>query len=479
MKKMDSPVGYSFLILAALLFCGVLISFGFEVGVFVLVAVVGLPVAILCIVHTRFGFFFSLFFGFVLFLVDRLLAPVDIPMGLVYEIIIYLTLAGIILKEIVYGKSDWSLIKHPVFILLIIWTVYQLLQILNPNAVNVTAYVNALRGIITRIALISVCIYVFKDLKIIKDFTKFWLFFCLLAALYGFKQELFGFYDFEIRWIFSDEMLYSLMFNWGRWRIPSFMSDVSVFGMIMAFAAIVCFILALGPYEVKKKVILIVSGILMLCGMTFSGTRTAYAMVPAGFLLYIIMTITDKKTIAFAIVSTFAMVVILFGPFYSPNVIRLRSILEPNEDPSMQVRNVNRARIQPYIFAHPIGGGLLTTGNQGLEHSPGHPLAGFQTDSGYLETALETGWIGLVFELSFFFMVLFYGTKSYFRVKSVEMKTLLAAYLCAFFALAIANYAQPSIAQKPLGFILYALFVIVVKIKDIDDAHEDPASIDK
>src|SRR5690606_2435471 len=151
------------------------------------------------------------------------------------------------------------------------------------------------------------------------------------------------------------------------------------------------------------------------------------------------------------ILSCFAIAVILFGPFYSANVIRLRSILEPNEDPSMQVRNINRARIQPYIFEHPIGGGVLTTGNLGLKHSPGHPLAGFQTDSGYLETALELGWIGLVMELTFFLMILFHAVRSYFRVNSPEIKLLLAAYACSFFAIAIANYAQPSITQKPLG----------------------------
>src|SRR5690606_32880699 len=119
------------------------------------------------------------------------------------------------------------------------------LQVFNPNATSISAYLNSLRGVFTEIAIIILSIYLFKNLTIIKYFTKFWLFFALLAALYGFKQEIFGFFPFEIRWIFSDEMTYKLMFNWGRWRKLSFMSDVSVFGMMMSFGAIFCFILAL------------------------------------------------------------------------------------------------------------------------------------------------------------------------------------------------------------------------------------------
>lgn len=471
-KKMNSPFGYIILICITLGFCALLLFFGFEIGVILLGAVVALPIALLCIVNVEFGFFFAILFGFFLFFLDRIF-PLGIPMGVVYESILYITFGGLILKEIVYGKSDWSVLKHPLFVVLWIWTVYELLQVFNPNAVSLNAYLYALRGILTKLVSIIVIIYLFKDISIIRKFTKFWVLLALLAALYGLKQELFGYFQFEYDWIFSDTKRFNLMFNWGRWRKFSFMSDVSVFGMSMAFSGIFCLIMALGPYTNFKRISLASAGILMLLGMTFSGTRTAYAMVPVGFLLYFLLTLNKRRTLVFAAVSTFAIVVVLFGPFYSPNVLRLRSILEPNEDPSMQVRNINRAKIQPYIFDHPIGGGVFTSGNLGLEHSPGHPLAGFQTDSGYLETALEEGLIGLIFELTFYFLVLYYGTKYYFRVKSKEIKTLYASYMCAFFALSIANYAQPSISQKPLGILMYSTFVLMVVLKEFDKGEPE------
>lgn len=474
-KRMNSPFGYFLLFTIALILCTLLVLFGYKTGVLVLAGVIALPIGVLCVVNVRFGLFTAVFFGFFMFTLDRLF-PVGIPMGVVYELILYITFGGVVLKEIVYGKSDWTILKHPLFVILGLWTIYELLQVFNPNAVSISAYLYALRGIITKIVSIIILVYLFKDLGIIRKYTKFWLILSFVVAAYGLKQEFIGYFQFEVDWIFSDPKRFNLMFNWGRFRKFSFLSDVSVFGMTMAFSAIFCFILALGPFDRVKRILLIISGILMLLGMTYSGTRTAYAMVPVGFLLYFFLTLNSKRTIIFASLSAFIMMILLFGPFYSANLIRLRSILEPNEDPSMQVRNINRERIQPYIFDHPIGGGVFTTGNLGLEHSPGHPLAGFQTDSGYLETALEEGLIGLVFELVFYFCVLYYGTKYYFRVKSDEIRTYYAAYMCSFFALSIANYAQPSISQKPLGILMYSVFVLIAVLKDFD-THRPVAEI--
>jgi len=62
----------------------------------------------------------------------------------------------------------------------------------------------------------------------------------------------------------------------------------------------------------------------------------------------------------------------------------------------MNVRDNTRARVQPYARSHPFGGGLNTSGALGLKYDPGHPLAGnWDTDSGYLKTALERGLGGL------------------------------------------------------------------------------------
>ena len=135
----------------------------------------------------------------------------------------------------------------------------------------------------------------------------------------------------------------------------------------------------------------------------------------------------------------------------------------------MNVRDINRAGVQSYIRNHPFGGGVFTTGAEGANNSVGHPMAGFPTDSGYLQTALEIGWIGLIIELLFYFMVLRSGVLNFYRSKDPTLKILYAAYISSFFALCIANYAQNfTMTQKPTIIIVFAIFTIMPNMIKFD-----------
>lgn len=466
-KKLNSPLGYLILFIFSVVFVLILKIFGELGGIIAFVILIGLPLSIICVFNATFGYILALVFAFFMFTLSKV--GIELPTGVVYDFIFFVTLGGIILKEIVYKKSDWSGLKTPIFITLFVLSAYEILQVLNPNAVSTYAYLYGMRGLATKFCILIVGLYVIQTFAFVKLFTKVWLALALLAALYSMKQEFLGFFDFERSWVMADEGRYRLIFIWGRFRKWSFLSDVNAFGLLMAFSSIFCFISVLGPYKKTIKVILFISGICMLMGMTFSGTRTAYAMVPAGFSLYILMTLKDIKTVVFTIVMALAFAVVLFGPFYGGNLNRIRSLIRMEEDPSMNVRDVNRDRIQPYLLSHPIGGGLVTTGAAGREYSPGHPLAGFPPDSGYLETALETGWIGLILEMIFLSTVLIVGLRNFFRTKDPTIKNFYAAYLCSFFALTVANYAQDSLGQKPIGLIVYTTFILMFKLKEMDN----------
>src|SRR5690242_15203815 len=164
----------------------------------------------------------------------------------------------------------------------------------------------------------------------------------------------------------------------------------------MAAVAVSTLILAAGPFSYLKKVLLFAASGFMFFAMAYSGTRTAYIMVPAGIFLYALMTIYQKRTQILSLCFGIFFLLILFFPYNGSDTInRIRSAFAPKDDPSYMVRESNRALVQPYIYRHPIGGGLNTTGIMGLKYSPSHYLAGFPPDSGYLLTALETGWVGL------------------------------------------------------------------------------------
>ncbi|MGL1489090.1 hypothetical protein ACSTJG_25000, partial [Vibrio parahaemolyticus] len=76
------------------------------------------------------------------------------------------------------------------------------------------------------------------------------------------------------------------------------------------------------------------------------------------------------------------------------NILRFQSAFRPNNDASYRVRIFNQARIKPYIWSHPIGGGLGSTGEWGKKFAPNSYLANFPPDSGYVRTTVELGYVG-------------------------------------------------------------------------------------
>src|SRR5205085_4667874 len=123
--------------------------------------------------------------------------------------------------------------------------------------------------------------------------------------------------------------------------------------------------------------------VILMLGMAYSGTRTTNIMLPAGLCLYALLTITDKKTLVTVFVAILGMAFIFFGPIQNGTINRMRTTFD-TKDESANVRDINRKYIQPYIYSHPLGGGIATAGVLGEKYNPGHPLAGFPPDSGLL-----------------------------------------------------------------------------------------------
>jgi cell division protein FtsW (lipid II flippase) len=176
------------------------------------------------------------------------------------------------------------------------------------------------------------------------------------------------------------------------------------------------------------------------------------------------------KTLAFAIFGLFAFLFLMFAPIYGNMTInRMRSAFKFKQDASYEVRNVNRASVQPYIKSHPLGGGLMTTGVMSLKYNPGHPLAGFPPDSGLLKYALETGWVGLILLCTLYFIILQQGAHAFYRAREPEHKAFILAALVGLFANIIAQYSQVAIGATPELFFFYPAIAIIVKLSKLEN----------
>lgn len=469
-QKLNNPWGYSFFTLAAIAIAIIIIKKGIISAIFLMGAIFGIPIVLGCLLDFKFGLLFTIFCSFFVFLSKRLTTD-SLPSGALIEVTLILSFFAIFLKQLRDKNRNWSLAKNEITFAFLLYVGYILLQGLNPEATSIPGYLFGVRKVLGFLAAYFVALFAINNLKSVALFTKFWLALALLVGLYGIKQEIFGLAQFEWAHIMRTEGDRISMFMRGNIRKFSFLSDPTSFGIFMAFSSLVSLILMLGPFRIRQKVILGISGVIFLMGMAFSGTRTAYAMIPIGVLIFVLMTINNRNTLIFAICFVCILSVIVYGPIYgNPTINRIRTVFNPTEDASFQVRDNNRATIQPYIYSHPLGGGISTSSAAGLKYCPDHYLAGFPSDSGYLRTAIEIGWIGLIITCYFFFTILKVGIQNFYRTTDPKLKSYNAAYLALFFSMIVANYSQESIGQIPAALVFYPSMAILVRLKDYRDA---------
>jgi len=408
----------------------------------------------------RLGFYFVFIMGVFMFYMDRV-AQIEFPMGTVYDALIALIFCCLFLDN---RNNDWTTFKNPVTITFFILIAYQVLQLFNPNATSAFAWLVSLRNN-TSFLIYVVAFQMFSSLKEVKRFTTIWILAAVVVSLYGIHQKIFGLSEAEMAWLTEVPDRIKLYINWGELRVFSFMNDPSSYGLFTAMTSLATLVLALGPFKTGVKLGYGLLTIFLLVAMSYSGTRTALAMVAVGAVFYIIIMLHNRKTLFASAVIVFIGLVLLFGPFYGGTMSRLRSTFRASEDPSMAIRDYKRVRFQEYIQTHPIGGGLNSVGNLGFRYSPGHELAGeWEPDSGYLLTALESGWIGLIIFQGLFFAVLVLGINNFFAIDDPVLKTYILVYIVPFMALSVAHFTQDAMFTKPMNVVVFSTYALIFKI---------------
>lgn len=436
---------------------------GFSYGAVILALLVGVPFVLACMFNIRFGVAVTLIISYFLIGATRIIQ--DLPLGILNDLLIATMSFGVLIKQV--NERNWNFVKHPVSKIIAIWILYNILQFANPTAESRLAWVYTIRAMAGTMIMFFLVMYSINNEKNLVFILKLWLFLSFLAALYGLSQEYIGFTDFDYNWIFEEERRYRLLFVMGRMRKFSFLASPPVFGFIMAYTSLMCMILASGPFRKTIKAVLIVSSILMILGMVYSGTRAAYAVLPAGLVFYAILTFKKKVLIAVAVFMVIGVIIVIM-PSSNPNIVRVQTAFKPDKDISYQVRVENQKFIQPYIQSHPLGGGLGSTGTWGERFSPNSPLAKFPPDSGYVRIAVELGWVGLLIYCLMLSIVFYTGIKDYFRIKNPKLKIISAALLTSVYALAVANFPQEAMGQLPTSLYFFAAIAMISKARQFD-----------
>ncbi|HSC52262.1 MAG TPA: O-antigen ligase family protein [Phnomibacter sp.] len=434
-------------------------------GVFVLIPI-ALIFVVLLLMYPLVGYYMLLTISFFMFYPDRILRT-SLPTGIVIEGLMFILLLGTLYQKRSLRQSFPGPVGSPINLMLLVYILYLLIEAFNGNMRSYEGLLFYYRKVTMFIVFYYVTLHLLDSRQKIMFFFKYWIFMSGLAGFYACIQDWFGLMPFEMAWLMADPHLVGLYYQGGVFRKFSFLSDPSACGILLAYSAI----LTIGFYQYnqsKKRKRLLLLAIFMILGAVYTGTRTCYIVFIVGLVMYLFLDLQSKKTLGLAISATIILGVVLFGPFYSPAFIRIRTLFRSTEDDSMKVRDENRKAIQPYLRTHPMGGGLATNGVEGERFNPGHPLAGKPADNGYLKFALEAGWLGLIVLILLYYVVVQQCVQFYYRTIDPGIKMVYRVLAAAMFSQMIAHFGQTAIGQMPGIFFFFASLAIINRLHTFD-----------
>ncbi len=474
-KKLMSPGGILLLISLALgagycAFIGM-----FYIPVIIGFGIIGLVIVYYCIFQPLIGFYITTFVAFFAFYPGRLLNKA-IPLSTGVEVLTLLLFIGTLIYSKRQPPTGTNLLKTAISVAIIFYTLFYALQAFNPYMLNLGGWLFSFKRYLIFIMMYLIAYRLINTPAKFEYYLKFWIGFSLLAAIYGCYQQWFGLLPMELSSIMDDPHEYMLLNQGGVIRKFSFLSDVVTFGVLSGSMAVLCIIIAINEKDKIKKRWLFITSFILLLGMSYSGTRTTNIMLPAGIGLYIFMTIQNKATMITMLASLMLVFFILFAPIHNATLNRIRSTFDSKEE-SHNVRDINRAYIQPYIRSHPIGGGIATSGVDGMRFNVGHTLAGFPTDSGFLRVAIEQGWIGLALNILFFLIILYQGIHYFFIMRIKLYRTYVVAITCTLFSIIVTQYSQVSVGQFPGAIFIFCCLSLLQRLKEFDYNERPPKNL--
>ncbi|HJV18777.1 MAG TPA: O-antigen ligase family protein [Sediminibacterium sp.] len=458
------PLLYLFLLCSSLFFAYLIATFGWIPGVLIIAALVGLPMVYGMIAYPRFGIVVFLTSAYFIMFIDRM--GVDFPLGTLMDFMELLFIVGFFIQQ--KTLKNWKIFNGPLSIMILIWIIYNLLEVLNPSAESRLAWLYTVRSVAFIMLMYFVFLYNIRTREFIRLMLKLWILFSLIGALYGLKQEFIGFNAAEEAYLYSDPNIEQLLFIDGNWRKFSIFTDPVAFSYNMVVSAMLCIGLMTGPLKTWKKIVLAIIAAVCLISMLYSGTRGAFVLPP--FALAVLAVLRFNKTVFLVgAVAAMLLAVVVFMPTSSQTIQRFQSAFRPSEDASFNVRKYNQKRIQPYILSHPVGGGLGATGAWGQRFAPHSFLASFPPDSGYVRVAVELGWVGLLLFCTLMFMILRTGIIHFYAIRDPELKSYCLSMVLIVFVLNLGNYPQEALVQFPTNVYFYLVTALIVITKRIDE----------
>ena len=458
------------LFIGGAVFLGLVAGYGgLTLSVLAVAGLIGAPVMLAAVFNLRFGVMLLFVLMFTALHVKRMIP--NVPVGISFDAVTAALLFGLIIQQ--SRKRDWSFLKTPVSYAVILWLAYTAFLFFNPNAASRMAYIYTVRSFAGIMVFYFILLYTVDTMNYVKKLLFIWLFFSFLGALYGLFQDVIGLRAWEWQWLLQDYERFRRYAQFGNIKKWSFFSDPMVFGILCSFTGVaVLFFLGIVK-NVVLKIVVLGASLIFFWAMVTSGTRASFVL-PIGAMGFYIVMQGSVRMMAAAAIAGFIGISVVYMPTSNERFRQFQSAFKPWEDASYEVREENQAHIQPFIQRNPLGGGLGSTGNWGARFSPNSMLAQFPPDSGFVRTAVEAGWMGLLLYCLLLSLVMYEGIRNYFRIRDPVLRQYQLMFLTVIFMLIIANFPQEAINSPPINAIFYLCIAVISKLPAFDTPPEEP-----
>ncbi len=427
---------------------------------------------VLVFYYPRAGYVSALIYSFLLSYFTRHL--VDMPVGLAMEIVLLITWLAVLFHRT--APPRWSRIHNDLCRITVIWFAINLIEVANPAGASLEGWFYDIRSsALLWLLVVPLCYLTFNKKRDLNQFLYLIIGLSVLGALYGIKQKTLGVDDMEQLWLSKGAARTHVI--WGQLRVFSFYSEAAQYGSSQAHMALICGILAVGPFSWPKRLLLASASLLLLEGMLLSGTRGAFFVLVVGAFVYLVLSKRVAILILGCLLAGGAFGVLKFTNIgdSNPNVYRMRSALDPN-DPSLQVRLKNQETLRDYLASRPLGGGMGVMGHWGEIYNPDKFLAKIAPDSYYVKVWGQYGIIGFLIWFGFMLYLLGKCMGIVWRIRDPVLRQKLLALTAGFAGILMCSYGNEIMNQMPSSIILYTSWVFVFLGPSLDTPALAPAA---
>lgn len=450
-------------------------SLGIAVPALLVALAIAVPFTVSVFYEPRYGVIAFISFCFIIHIFTREIGD-EVPYGILVEVLLAGTWLAVFLNP--SKEVDWSNTRNDLMFLTLFWFLINLVEVFNPADVSFRGWLQEIRGTsLIWFLLVPLTLILFNKKRDLNLFLFIIIGMSVLGTLNGIKQLYIGLSPGEQA--FLNEGAFKTHMIFGQLRVFSFYSDAGNFGASQAHIGLVAIILALGPFKLWKRILLVLAAGLLFYGMLISGTRGALYALVVGVAVAIFLSRNIKAIILGTAIAVSCLFLLKFTSIGSDNyhIRRLRSALNP-EDASLNVRLYNQERLAEYLDTRPFGGGMGVIGFWGERYNSDKFLASIPPDSYWVKVWAMYGIVGFIIWFGIMMYILGKCCGIVWNIRDKRLRIKLIALTAGAAGILFCSYGNEIINAMPSAMIVYISWCFIFlgpKLDSESDSNKQKA----